>query len=66
MIDLHKILHELNENLNDARSVMEASDKLVTAQFKKHITLISTSQKRVNDIQNKVDSLMERGDNELR
>jgi len=57
MDSLHSILHELNENLIDIRSVLKASDELTTEMFKKHLTLIRNTAIKVDSVQDKVDRI---------
>lgn len=56
-MSLHDLLHELNHNLINIRAVLEASDKLVEDNFKKHRTLIEKQTKKVDEIQKKIDDL---------
>ena len=60
MDSLHKVLHELNDNLIDIRSVIKASDESLTIQFKRHMTLLQNTSEKVNSIQSRIDKLMEK------
>ena len=57
---LHEKLHELNDTLIDVRSILKASDTLVTEQFKKHISLIEKISARVDAIQKQIDETIQR------
>ena len=57
MNSLHDILHELNDNLIDIRSVIKASDELTTELFKKHLYLLRNTSIKVNLIEERIDQM---------
>lgn len=57
MIKLHDELHKINDSINDIRSVIEASDKHLHEQYKRHITLICNSEERIKNIEAQVDAM---------
>lgn len=58
MTNLHTELHNLSDTLIDIKTVIEASDRFMTEQFKRHIALVMNSRERINSIQKKVDELI--------
>ena len=57
-------IHKMNELLNEIRTAIAASDKIVTEQFKRHIALVSNSRERVKSAQEEIDKLQERESHE--
>ncbi len=57
-LQIHEALHRLNDNLINLRTVVEASDKFMQAQYKRHILLIGRSQERIDALQKQIDEIM--------
>ena len=57
---LHEKLHQLTNELIDAKTILKASDSLITESFKKHISLIEKTSAKVDSIQKQIDETIQR------